>query len=79
MLDALAEGGYVHISQGTTSDVNSGHAVIAYGVNEIGELMIADSAPMTNRVGVYNENFTYQISLQNMTGPDSNLVIVRKP
>ena len=79
VLDALAAGAYVHISQSTSTNVDAGHAVIAYGVNELGELMIADSAPLANRVGVYNENFTYQISMQNMTGPDSDLIIVRKP
>lgn len=79
VLDALAAGAYVHIAQGTSSNVNAGHAVIAYGVNELGELMIADSGVLTNRVGVYNENFTYQIPLQNMTGPDSDIIIVWKP
>lgn len=79
VMDSLAAGAYVHIAQGTSSNVNAGHAVIAYGVNELGELMIADSAPPTNRVCVYNENFTYQIPLQNMTGPDGDIIIVRKP
>lgn len=79
ILDALANGAYAHISRSTTSNENSGHAVIAYGVNELGEIMLADSDIKTNSIGIYNELFTYQAPLQNITGPDSDIIIVRKP
>ena len=79
LLDSLANGGYAHISKGTNTSINSGHAVIAYGVNELGEIMFADSDIKTNKIGIYNELFTYQAPLQNITGPDSDIIIVRKP
>ena len=78
MLDALANGGYLHISKSTSGNVNSGHAIIAYGINELGEVMFADSDTKTHLVDVYNDKFTYQTPFQNVTGPDSDVIIVRK-
>lgn len=79
ILDALADGGYVYVSKSILGNVNGGHAVIAYGVNELGEIMFADSDIKTDKIGIYNELFTYQAPLPNVTGPDSDIVIVRKP
>lgn len=79
ILDALANGAYVQISKSTTRDENGGHAVIAYGVNELGEIMFADSDTKANKIGIYNDKLTYQAPLQNVTGPDGDIIIVRKP
>lgn len=79
VLDALANGAYAHISRSIIGNANGGHSVIAYGVNELGEIMFADSDIKTDKIGIYNELFTYQAPLQNVTGPDSDIIIVRKP
>ena len=81
MLDALADGAYVHISVSTTNNPNSGHAIIAYGINEKGEIMFADSDTKVSKVEAYNDKakMTYQLAFQNITGPSSDFVIVRKP
>lgn len=79
LLDALAEGAYAYIVVSSANSVNYGHVVVGYGVNEIGEVMMTDSAPFDYKVGVYDDRCTYQMPLQNTTGPDSNIIIVRKP
>ena len=79
ILDALANGGYIHVSKSTSGNINAGHAIVGYGVNELGEIMFADSDTKTHLVGVYNDKLTYQAPLQNVTGSDSDIIIVRKP
>ena len=79
LLDALANGGYAHISRSIMGNANGGHTVIAYGVNEFGEIMFADSDIKTDKIGIYSGLFTYQTPFQNITGPSSDIIIVRKP
>lgn len=78
LLNALADGAYAHISVSLTN-ADEGHAIIAYGVNELGEVMFVDSAPITNKEEVYDDKFTFAMPFQNITGPSSDIVIVRKP
>lgn len=41
--DTLANGALLYKSVATSSNINGGHAIIVYGLNSIGELMISDS------------------------------------
>ena len=86
MLQALKDGAYVHLAIGSVQEntdgtvrgnPNKGHAVIAYGVTENGEIMIADSAPGLASVGAPNEFFTYTIPFQNIMGPEGDIVVVK--
>lgn len=87
MLSALKDGAYAHLSISSLNDVdkdgvleghpNGGHAVIAYGVTENGEIMIADSASGSAGIGAPNEMLTYKIPFQNLMGEQGNIVIVR--
>ena len=87
MLSALKDGAYAHLSISSLNDSdndgvlegypNGGHAVIAYGVTENGEIMIADSASGSASVGASNEMLTYQIPLQNIMGEQGDIVIVK--
>ena len=87
MLSALTDGVYAHLSISSLNDSdndgvleghpNGGHAVIAYGVTENGEIMIADSASGSASVGASNEMLTYQIPLQNIMGEQGDIVIVK--
>lgn len=86
MLQYLKDGAYVHLSIGSVQEntdgtvrgnPNKGHAVIAYGVTENGEIMIADSASGSASVGAPNEFFTYTIPFQNIMGPEGDIVVVK--
>lgn len=79
ILAALADGAYAYISMSKGDNPNYGHGIVAYGVNELGEVMIADSASAAHYVNVYDDRFTYQVPLQNITGPHSQVIVVRKP
>lgn len=77
--DALASGGYVFVSISSELGVNYGHAVALYGINDIGEVLVADSAVPTNSVELYDVDFTYRIPFQNITSTTNDVIIVRKP
>ena len=87
MVDALAQGAYIY-AQVSVHDLwingnnpDTGHAVVIYGINDLGEVCVLDS-------GISHENFrqcgfdqgtdvhTYTIPIQNLVGPSSNFVIV---
>lgn len=82
MLDALARGAYIYTQCGTANSADSGHVIILYGVNSIGEVMIANSdyPPVYSfgESGVNKECFVYHMPYQNTTGPDSDFIIVEK-
>ncbi len=86
---ALSEGAYVvygmsrignSLSQ-TAQTINGAHAGVAYGVNDIGELLVVDSGTATTALDASDDTSLclYQIPLQNVTGPTSDIYIVRKP
>ena len=80
--DALARGAYVISSISTTTDANSGHVVVLYGINSIGEVLVADSENMAtttlNDNGVERDKLMYRMLYQNLSGPASDIVIVEK-
>lgn len=78
LCDKLAFGAYAYVVEGLDGDASLGHAVIVYGMNEIGEVLIADSDPMFSEVNLYNEGFTTHMPLQNFTGPTSDITIIEK-
>lgn len=79
LCNALADGAYIHVSISTAGSPDSGHAVVLHGINSIGEVLVMDSdmAGFSN-TDLYDERFVYQIPLQNIAGPSSDFVIVRK-
>lgn len=76
--DELAQGALVHKSIGTYGNINGGHVVLVYGVNSIGELLVADSAPTLNNVGIY-ENFKYSMPIHMLGSQECDCIIVKKP
>lgn len=82
LCDALARGAYVFAEVSNSSDVNDRHAVVLYGINEIGEVLIADSAYGSElslgEPGINRNNFVYRMPYLNTTGPNSDFIIVEK-
>ena len=79
--DALARGAYVYISIGAGTNVNDGHGVVLYGMNDIGEVMVLDSNYMMHTMhgsAVEREFMTYCLPLQNVTGTTNEFVVVEK-
>lgn len=76
--NALSEGAYIHASVGIPTDVDGGHCVTFYGVNDIGEMLCIDSSGSLSGVDIY-EALMYSIPIQNMTSDNSNMIIVKKP
>lgn len=79
MLVALARGAYVYAQVSTTGYVDSGHAVVIYGINEGGEVLVLDSDVLHERyrpTGVGNDVYVYRMAYQNLAGPESGFVIV---
>lgn len=79
--DALLRGAYVYLTKSTAGNPNGGHAVMLYGVNGIGEVMVLDSDLGIHHFDDYEdlEGYIYQAPFQNITGPSSNFMIVEKP
>lgn len=90
LVDALAEGAYIYTQVGTYSnwekdwdetEPNAGHAVVIYGINDLGEVCVLDSDVLHEsfRQGGLEPNvdiYTYTMPYQNMVGSSSNFVIV---
>ena len=75
--DKLSFGAYVWLHMGFYYP-DSGHAVVLYGMNDIGEVLVADSSSEAANLNLYNEPFTYSVPFQNITGPRSDIVIIEK-
>lgn len=81
MTAALARGAYVYAQISTTGYVDSGHAVVIYGVNEGGEVLVLDSDVLFERyrpTGISDDVYVYRMPYQNLAGPESGFVIVEK-
>lgn len=77
--EKLKAGAYVSLAVGVSaSNPNGGHAVVLYGINKYGEVLALDSDNGNHYVGVYDDFFTYATPFQNMTGPESDIIIVEK-
>lgn len=89
LVDALRAGAYVYSQIGTTggwgnNQFDEGHVVVVYGINELGEVCVLDSA-ITQEP--YRETgfepdadvYTYTMPYQNLVGASSNFVIVYPP
>ena len=75
--DTLANGALLYKSVATSSDINGGHAIIVYGLNSIGELMISDSSWYGYEVGLY-ENIKYSMPIQTLGSAECNVIVVQK-
>lgn len=77
---AIADGAYVYLSMSgaNSTDGNSGHAVMLYGINSMGEVLAADSDTGFHNANIYDDGFTYQIPMQNISGPTSDILVVKK-
>lgn len=89
LVDAVKNGAYVYSQIGITGNweagnFDNGHTVVIYGINELGEVCVLDSA-ITQEP--YRETgfepdvdvYTYTMPYQNLVGPSSNFVIVYPP
>ena len=89
LVPALAAGAYIYTQVGTYDDYahgayDRGHAVVLYGINELGEVCVLDSDVLheTFRSGGLEPGidvYTYTMPYQNMVGPGSDFVIVYPP
>lgn len=87
LCDALANGAYVYTQvttpRTTAPYYDGGHAVMIYGINDIGEMLVLDSDITYDKYEAtgFTEDtpFTYSIPYQNLTGPNSRYVIVYPP
>lgn len=87
MCDALARGAYVYTQTATPKTSTSqgspshGHVVVAYGINEIGEILFLrpdNLAENYRTVCDIDALQLYRMPYQNMSGPTTNFVIVEK-
>lgn len=81
VFDALARGAYVCVEVSTSISENNGHVVVLYGINSIGETLIADSAYAHQKYqeyGIEKALFLYRMPMQNTTGPNSKIIIIEK-
>lgn len=78
LCDKLTAGACVYVSMSVKDNVNGGHAVGLYGINDIGEVLVVDSDTGSHLVDIYDDLFTYQMPVQNFTGPCSNFIIIER-
>ena len=79
--DALARGAYVLAGVSTPTDADSGHMVVLYGINSIGEVLVVDSENTATTVlnGCVDQGkLRYRMPYQNLTGPASTIIIVEE-
>lgn len=75
--DALYEGAYILLGRGAIRSPDQGHAVVLYGVNDKGELLVADSDGAHHAVGEYKA-YTFAMPFQNMCNHAADYYIVKK-
>lgn len=81
LCDALARGAYVYTQTATANDPGTGHVVIAYGINEAGELLFLrpENVAELCRPAVNIDSLQlYRMPYPNMSSPYSNFIIVEK-
>ena len=76
--EELKAGAYAIVSKSTPGNANGGHKIALYGINDIGEVLVMDSDTMVDRINMYDDGITYHVPLQNITGPTSDIIIVKK-
>lgn len=78
MYDALKEGALIKKSHMIYGQPSSGHAILVYGINGIGEILISDSATHCHGIGLYKNHLS---SMPIYTTGDSGMdfIIVKKP
>jgi hypothetical protein len=78
VIDALSNGGYVFVSVSSMNNANGGHAVALYGINSNKEVLVIDSDFLAfAQTGIYEAGL-YRAPFQNITGPSSDFIVVRK-
>ena len=75
--DTLKNGGYVILAKGTSSKTDGGHSVVLYGVNDKGEVLVADSDTSNYMLKEYN-TLTYTIPLQNICSDKNDYHLITK-
>lgn len=75
--DALADGALLYKCISTYTGINGGHVVIGYGVNEIGELLVADSDNTLSDLGIY-KSLKYSMPLQALGTANCDIIVVQK-
>lgn len=84
LVNALAEGAYIYSQAARTNDPSGGHAVVIYGINDLGEVCVLDSDVLHEafREGGferYGDIYTYTIPYQNIMDDNSAFIIVYPP
>jgi hypothetical protein len=75
---ALKQGALIYRSVGTgTNSPNGGHAVLCYGVNSDGELLLSDTSQRRSDLGVY-ENHKSASAIYTHGSEECDVVIVKK-
>lgn len=69
VFDALSAGKYVMLAVGSNSNTSVDHAVLAYGVKTNKEVLISNTDPSLDEIGIY-ENLHSQTLLQHYCIPD---------
>lgn len=65
----LASGGYVVLEVNTPNEATGGHAIMLYGVNDIGEVLVVEPSHPTQYFEPACDKLTYSIPIQNFTHP----------
>lgn len=80
LCDALKDGAYVYSQVSTYQYDSHGHVAILYGINSNGEVLVLDSGTLHAPFAEVDveDIFTYRMPFQNLTGPESSFVIVKK-
>lgn len=77
MYDALKDGELLYKSVMGKTTINGGHAVLAYGINSDGEMLIADTSMHCWEIGIY-ENHKTAWHVYKQGNKDCDCVIVKK-
>ena len=75
--DALADGALIHKTMGTYEHPDWGHAILVYGVNSLGKLLIADSDVCYHMIEEY-ENHKSSMPIYALGTAACNTTIVKK-
>lgn len=78
-LCAAIKGGAYALVDSSATTANTGHAMVIYGINEIGEMLVLNSDSGSDMMEIYDDLFTMSMPFQNFTGPGSDIIIVKKP
>jgi hypothetical protein len=76
--NALAEGALLYKSTLTPGKDYGGHAMLGYGINSKGEMLISDSSMHCYKIGIY-DNHKAAWHIYKHGSDNCDIVIVKKP